>query len=178
MTTDCETGSDPDTHLRKIQKEADLSCDWLKDNRVVVAGQKSKFLIIGTKEMRNKKCNERMYSICVDGKNVFETQSEKLLDVVINNTMTWRDFLYCETWLTDCSSKGLNGHLSQRLGMLKRLSKFASRKTLKMIAQGIFYSTSSAGAETSDGPHKGGLRRAGPNEFMFVNNLIQRDLSI
>ena len=38
--------------------------------------------------------------------------------------------------------------------------------------------TSSAGAEISDGPYKGGLRRDGPNDFMFVNNLIQRDLSI
>ena len=38
--------------------------------------------------------------------------------------------------------------------------------------------TSSAGAEISDGLHKGGLRRDGPNDFMFVNNLIQKDLSI
>ena len=38
--------------------------------------------------------------------------------------------------------------------------------------------TSSAGAEISDGPHKGGLRRAGPNDFVFAYNLIQRDLSV
>ena len=34
-----------------------------------------------------------------------------------------------------------------------------------------------AGAETSDGSHKGGLRTDGPNDLMFVNNLIQKDLS-
>ena len=33
--------------------------------------------------------------------------------------------------------------------------------------------TSSARAEISDGPHKGGLRRAGPNDFMFVYSLVQ-----
>ena len=38
--------------------------------------------------------------------------------------------------------------------------------------------TSSARAEISHGPHKGGLRRAGPNDFMFVYNSMQRDLSI
>ena len=38
--------------------------------------------------------------------------------------------------------------------------------------------TSSAGAEISDCPQKGGLRRAGPNDFMFVYNSMQRDLSI
>ena len=37
-------------------------------------------------------------------------------------------------------------------------------------------STSNAGAEISGGPHKGGLRRAGPNDLVFVYNLIQRDL--
>ena len=39
--------------------------------------------------------------------------------------------------------------------------------------------TRSAGEEISDGPHKGGgLRRDGPNDFLFVNNLIQKDLYI
>ena len=44
--------------------------------------------------------------------------------------------------------------------------------------QNILKKTSSAGAEISDGPHKGGLRRAGPNDFMFVYHLIQKDLSM
>ena len=40
--------------------------------------------------------------------------------------------------------------------------------------------TSFAGAEISDGPHKEGLRTAGPNDFMFVYNCINAfvDLSI
>ena len=38
--------------------------------------------------------------------------------------------------------------------------------------------TISARAEISDDPLKGGLKRAGPNDFMFVYNLVQRDLSI
>ena len=38
--------------------------------------------------------------------------------------------------------------------------------------------TSSAREEISDGPHKGGLRRAGPNDFMFVYISMQKDLSI
>ena len=42
----------------------------------------------------------------------------------------------------------------------------------------VLKKTSSARAEISDGPHKEGLRRAGPNDFMFFYNLVQRDLSI
>ena len=36
--------------------------------------------------------------------------------------------------------------------------------------------TSSARAEISDGPNKGGLRRARPNDFMFLYSLVQRDV--
>ena len=42
----------------------------------------------------------------------------------------------------------------------------------------LIMTTSSAGAEISDGPQKRGFRRTGPNDFMFVYNLVQRDLSI
>ena len=38
--------------------------------------------------------------------------------------------------------------------------------------------TSSARAEISDGLHKGCLKRAGPNDFIFVHNSVQRELSI
>ena len=41
----------------------------------------------------------------------------------------------------------------------------------------IYKKTSSARAEISDSPHKGGLKRTGPNDFMFVYDLVQRDLS-
>ena len=47
----------------------------------------------------------------------------------------------------------------------------------KFVA-GPLFKTSSAEAEISDGPHKGGLRMDGPNDTMCVNNLIQKDLSI
>ena len=140
--TDCVAGSEPETLLRKIQKEADISCDWLRDNRMVVAGQKSKFLIVGTKEMRNKKCDGQISTIYVDGKQVCESKSEKLLGIIVNNTMSWKEYLYGETWRTEVVSnnKGLLNQLSQRLGILKKLSRVASKKTFKMIAQGIFYS--------------------------------------
>ena len=56
--TDVVSDADPEKLLKKIQHEADLSCSWLKDNRMVVAGDKSKLLIIGTKEMKNRKLGD------------------------------------------------------------------------------------------------------------------------
>ena len=139
--TDCVSDADPDCLVKKMQHEADNSCDWLRDNRMCVAGDKSKFLVIGTKELKRIRCKDRELAIVVDGKEVKETRSEKLLGVIINNQMTWREHLHGEDWRTDGkNSPGLISQLSQRLGILRKLSKVASKKKLKMIAEGLFYS--------------------------------------
>ena len=139
--TDTVSDVNPDILLDKMQKEADNSCDWLRDTRMCVAGQKSKLLIIGTKELKKKKCEDREFSINVDGKLVKETQSEKLLGVIMNNKLTWNEHLYGESWRTEGEkSKGLIPQLSQRLGLLKKLSWVASKRKLKILAQGLFYS--------------------------------------
>ena len=127
--------------LQKIQLEADLSCAWLRDNRMVVAGEKSKLLIIRTKELRKKKLGDEMHSIMVDGKLVRESKSEKLLGVIINNQMTWQEHLYGEDWRTEeDNNPGLIPQLSQRFGILRKLAQHSSKKTLKMLTAGLFYS--------------------------------------
>ena len=99
-----------------------------------MAGDKSKFMIIGTKRLRSKK-NLNEMKITVDGKEIVETASEKLLGVVINNELTWKNHLY-----GDQDHQGLIPQLSQRLGMLKKMSKYMSRENLKYFSSGIFYS--------------------------------------
>ena len=101
----------------------------------------SKLLIVGTAELRRSRLGDGLKSILVDGKTVVETKSEKLLGVVINNTMTWKDHLHGEVWRTEeKNTPGVIGQLSQRLGILRRLGQHASRKKLKMVASGLFYS--------------------------------------
>ena len=138
--TDVVSDPDPVQLMRKIQKEADLSCSWLKDNRMIVAGEKSKLLIVGTKELRRSKLTEEPLSILVDGKIVSETKSEKLLGIVINNQMTWKEHLYGEDWRMEGNSPGLIPQLTQRFGILRKLSKYSSKKKLKIFASGLFYS--------------------------------------
>ena len=138
--TDCVSDDDPTALLEKIQHEADNSCDWLRDNRMCVAGQKTKLMIVGTKELKNIKVGDREHSIMVDGQLVEETRSEKLLGVIMNSKMTWKEHLHGEKWRAENNSPGLIPQLSQRLGLLKKLARVASKKKLKMIAQGLFYS--------------------------------------
>ena len=115
--SDTVTGNDPEELRNSIELEAGNFAQWLKDNRLCVAGSKSKFLMIGTQKLRKAKI-ESQAKIIVDGQEVIETSSEKLLGVVVNNTLTWKNHLY-----GDSENEGLIPQLSKRIGMLKVMSK-------------------------------------------------------
>ena len=66
--------------------------------------------------------------IQVDGKEIEETESEKLLGVVINNELTWKNHLY-----GDNENEGLVPQLSKRIGILKKLSSRMSKERLKLF---------------------------------------------
>ena len=127
--------SDPDRLNEKIQTEAGNSAQWLKDNRLVVAGEKSKLLIIGTGEMKAVKNLTGDMKIVVDGKEITESRSEKLLGLVLNNQLTWKNHLY-----GDEVNEGLIPQLSKRVGMIKKISKYMGKEKLKTFSAGIFYS--------------------------------------
>ena len=127
--TDLVSSKDPEDLVIKLQDEADRSCSWLRDNHMVVAGDKSDLLVVGTLANRRNKLKDQTVEILVDGKVVSESNNKKLLGVIMNNTLTWKDHI--ESLITQ---------LSQRAGLLQKLSSSASRKKLQMFASGIFYS--------------------------------------
>ena len=119
----------------KIQREANLSTAWVKDNKLVCSGSKTKLLIVGTKELRNSKNRDMLIEINVDGHEVRESKSERLLGVIVNNVMTWEHHLY-----GDDDHKGLIDKLSARAKMIWKLSKMMPKERLKVITEGIFFS--------------------------------------
>jgi hypothetical protein len=104
---------------------------------MVCSGAKTKLLIVGTKELRRTKLsnNDITIKINVDGYEVEESESERLLGVIINNTMTWEHHLYGND-----ENKGLIPKLSQRSKIIWKLSLIMPQKRLKMISEGIFFS--------------------------------------
>ena len=92
-----------------------------------VAGDKSKLVIVGTKELKKRKLGETAIKISVDGKEVTETTSEKLLGE--DEKMTWQEQLHGEKLRKEGeNSPGLIPQLSSRVGILKKLSKVIPRK--------------------------------------------------
>ena len=132
--SDTVSAGDPTVLRDSIEYEAGNSAQWLKDNRLCVAGEKSKLLVIGTKKMRSAKMTEEL-KIKVDNKEIVETSSEKLLGIVVNNELSWKNHLY-----GDADNEGLVQHLSRRIGVMKKMARVMDRKNLQFFASGIFYS--------------------------------------
>ena len=135
--TDNVSDSDPDKLQRKIQMDANKSTSWVKDNKLVCSGSKTKLLVIGTKELRNSKLisQEKVIKIDVAGHEVIESTSERLLGLIINNTMTWEHHLYGNQ-----EHKGLISKLSQRSGIIRKLSFIMPKEKLSIFAEGLFFS--------------------------------------
>ena len=142
--TDNTSDKDPAELQRKIQREADRSTDWVQDNKMACAGDKTKLLIIGTTRLRSSKLNEPEEKIKVNvcGNEVESTESEKLLGLIVNNQLTWRHYLTGEKWRTPKSENlpGLFTQLSQRIGMLRKLVNIVPRDRFSMFSQGMFSS--------------------------------------
>ena len=125
---------DPETLRSVIEAEACNSASWLMDNRLCVAADKSKLLIIGTRQLKASKEISEM-EINVEGQVIKESISEKLLGVVLDNDLSWKTHLY-----GDKDHEGLIPQLSKRIGVMKQLSKYMNKEKLMLFASGIFYS--------------------------------------
>ena len=125
---------DPEALRDLIEVEACNSASWLRDNRLCVAADKSKLLVIGSKQLKSAKEISEMVRE-VEGQVIEESPSEKLLGVVLGNDLTWKTHLY-----GDKEHEGLIPQLSKRVGIMKQLSKYMNRDKLMYFASGIFYS--------------------------------------
>ena len=132
--TDTVTAPDLESLSNRIQFEANKSADWISDNQLCVSGEKSKLMVIANKSLRNSKIPHQI-SINIQGKEVMESTNERLLGIVMNNSFSWKPHLY-----GDGNNKGLVPQLSQRVGILKKLSHKMSKARLQVFSEGIFYS--------------------------------------
>lgn len=103
---------------------------------MVCSSDKTKLLIIGTKRNRINKLenNNTKLNINICGEQKEESESEKLLGVIVNNILTWKDHIYGND-----ENPGLLKQLSKRIGILKKLRPLMSDKKFKQVVCGTFY---------------------------------------
>ena len=69
--TDNVHDDDPDALQNKIQIKANKSTEWITDNRMVFSGEKTKLIIVGTKDLRQRKLIDQNIELNVKvGENI------------------------------------------------------------------------------------------------------------
>ena len=114
--TDNVRDANPDVLEEKLQSQADRSTEWVRDNDMVCADDKTKLLVIGTRELRRSRLttNNREITVNVCGEVIEESRDEKLLGVIVSNNFTWKTHLYGNNKTGDDKIVGLTTKLSQR----------------------------------------------------------------
>ena len=136
--TPTASAEDPYQLQSRIQAIADIVTNWFSRNDMLVSSEKTKLLFIGTQQNRSHKIEGPNFTpiLNVCGEDVSVTKSEKLLGLVINDTMTWKTHLYGD----GDENLGLLKILSKRVGMLKKLRKCIPSVKFKQVLAGLFTS--------------------------------------
>ena len=82
----------------------------------------------------------RKLTVKVCGQEIIESDDEKLLGITISNNLTWHTHLYGNNLQGKDKLVGLVPQLSQRVGIISKLSKVLSRRQLQNTCSGIFTS--------------------------------------
>ena len=117
-----------------LQLKADVIIQWFKKSEMIVSGDKTKLLVVGTGAAKHALGGGEIV-LQVDGDNIRESSSEKVLGVVINDVATWKHHFY-----GDDNNLGLLKELSKRLGILRKLSNFLPQRKLRTVVNGLFTS--------------------------------------
>ena len=147
--TDTVSDKDPDALQEKLQSKADLSTQWYSDNGMVCSGDKTKLLIMSTKELRQSRLTTTNQSIEIKvcGRTVSESRSERLLGLTIKNDLSWSAHLYGNGLSGKDKTIGLVTQLSQRIGILRKIKPFTRQKQFNSILNGMFTSKMTYGIQ-------------------------------
>ena len=128
---------DANSLLRNIEHDGVKVTDWFDRNDMICSGEKTKLLIGGTRSKRLSRIENANLQpkVKVCGEDILESSSEKLLGVIVNNTLTWKNHLHGND-----EEEGLIKNLSKRVNMLKKLRKYLPDHKFKSTVSGLFLS--------------------------------------
>jgi hypothetical protein len=126
------TGDDPNELSEKLGHKYAVLADFLTINKLKVNDDKTHLLVMST---RQKRQHRETSTITINTPTATITPStvERLLGAQVHQDMRWREHILDNK---DSLLKSLN----KRVGAVKKISKSASFKTRKMIANGLFIS--------------------------------------
>ena len=130
------TDENPKDLQDKLEVLADKVTKWFHSNHMIVSGEKTKLIVTSTAANRRNRMGDYLLKVKVDGHEQIESDSEKLLGMMVNKDGNWKTHLCGDGGKV----KGLLQDLSKRIGMLKNLRKNLSTNKFKILISGLFTS--------------------------------------
>ena len=125
-------GSDPDELSAKLSQKYSALADFLTANKLKVNDDKTHLLVMSTRQKRRHRDTSGI-TINTPTAIIKPSQKERLLGAQVHQDMHWKEHILD-------SDDSLIKSLNKRAGALKKISRTASFKTRKMIANGIYMS--------------------------------------
>ena len=116
----------------KLQHQADNSVNWIQDNMILCSGDKTKLLVLGTMGLKKSKLESRTLTVKLGENIVEETSDEKLLGILMSNSLSWNKYPYGNKKQGKEKVIGLIPKLSQRVGMLSKLNRYMTQGTVQV----------------------------------------------
>ena len=125
-------GSDPVELTSKLTQKYGVLADFLTANKLKVNDEKTHLLVMSTRQKRWHMDNTNI-TINTPSAVIIPSSVERLLGAHVHQDMKWKEHILDND---DSLIKSLN----RRAGALKKISRTASFKTRKMVANGIYMS--------------------------------------
>ena len=125
-------GSDQDELSEKLSHKYTVMADFLTLNKLKVNDDKTHLLVMSTWQKRMHRDTSTI-TINTPTATITPSEDERLLGAQVHHNMGWKEHLLE-------NKDGVMKSLNKRIGALRKVSRIASFKTRKMLADGIFIS--------------------------------------
>ena len=144
-------GDDTAELTRKLEANANKITQWLEENYLMLAPEKSELMIVSNKQKANHLQN---IVIQVDGKVIKQKQQIKLLGITLDSTLKFNSYIN-----GTMGEKGLIKTLSNRLWLINSMRRSMTEDTCRMLLNGIFWGKLCYGLELYAGQNKNTIKQ-------------------
>ena len=137
----------------KLEANAGKITQWLDDNYLMLAPEKSELMIVSDKKTAKQIQN---VEINVDGKMIRQRQQIKLLGIILDNSLSFNRYINGDSTNKE---KGLIQTLSNRLWLIESMRKSMTENTCRMLMNGIFWGKLCYGMELYAGQNSNTIKQ-------------------
>lgn len=138
---------------RKLEANANKITQWLEENYLMLAAEKSELMIISNRQTAKQIQN---IEIQVEGKVIKQKQQIKLLGITLDRNLSFNGYLNGDSTMGE---RGLIQTLSNRLWLINSMRKTMTENTCRMLMNGIFWGKMCYGLELYAGQNKSTIKQ-------------------